>query len=157
MAQPQRPGGFDVNRLTTGQKVLLAGGVLYLISLFFPWLGADLGEFGDIPGFEIPDVSVNGWAGGMGTLSGILVIGLLIWEGLAAAGTNISMGTTSPALIGASIGGATFVFGIINFIQSLDGLRIGAWIGLIALVAIAYGAYVRFQESKVGGAAPPAA
>ena len=157
MAQPQRPGGFDMNRLTTGQKVLLGAGLLYLISLFFKWLGADLGGLEDIPGFEVPDVAVNGWAGGIGTLSGILVIALLVWEGLAAAGTNINLGTTSPALIGAVLGAATFVFGIINFIQSLDGLRIGAWIGLIALIGIAYGSYVRFQESKLGGSVPPPA
>ncbi|MGH2690984.1 MAG: hypothetical protein ACRDHM_00580 [Actinomycetota bacterium] len=154
MTQPQRPGGFDMNRLTTGQKVSLGAGILYLISLFFPWLGADLGEFADILGVDV-DTSVSGWAGGIGTLSGVMVIALLIWEGLAAAGTNVNLGNTSPALVGAILGAATVVLGIINFIQSLDGLQIGAWIGLIALLALAYGAYVRFQESKVGGSAPP--
>ncbi len=153
MTQPQRPGGFDVNRLTTGQKVLLAAGVLYLIAMFLPWLGADVGDLGEAFGIDVPDVSVNGWAGGIGTLSGILVIALLVWEGMAAAGVNV--GTASPAMIGAVLGGATAVFGLINFIQSLDGLRLGAWIGLIAIIGLAYGAYVRFQESRVAGSAPP--
>lgn len=153
MTQPQRPGGFDMNRLTTGQKVLLAAGVLYLISLFLPWLGVDFGDLGDAFGIDVPDASASGWTGTMGTISGILVIALLAWEGMAAAGVNI--GAASPAMIGAILGGATVVFGVINFIQSLDGLRIGAFIGLVAIVALAYGAYVRFQESKVGGSAPP--
>ena len=155
MTQPQRPGGFDVNRLTTGQKVLLAAGVLYLITMFFPWVGADLGDFGDAFGIDVPDVTANGFAG-IGMISGILVIALLVWEGLVAAGVNINMGTTSPALIGAILGGATAVFGLINFLSSLEGLRIGAWLGLVFSIALAYGAYVRFQESKVGGTAPPA-
>lgn len=149
MAQPQ--GGFDMNRLTTGQKILLGSGILYLISMFFPWLGADLGEFGDLLG-DLADVSVNGFAGGIGLISGIFVIALLVWEGLGAAGVKVNMGTASPALIGAILGGATAVFGVINFLTSLDGLRIGAWLGLIFSLALAYGAYVRFQESKVGAA-----
>ncbi len=156
MAQPQRPGGFDMNRMTTGQKVLLASGILYLISMFLPWIGADLGDFGDIAGIDIPDVTANGFAG-IGMISGILVIALLVWEGLVAAGVNVSMGTTSPALIGAILGGATAIFGLINFLASMEGLRIGAWLGLIFSLALAYGAYVRFQESKVGTVPPPVA
>ena len=149
MGQPQ--GGFDVNRLSTGSKILLGSGILYLIALFFPWLGADLGDFGDLlGGIDVPDVSVNGWAGGIGTLSGVFVIALLAWEGMAAAG--VKLGTASPAMVGAVLGGLTAVFGLINFIQSLDGLKIGAFIGLVAIVGLLYGAYVRFQESKVGPA-----
>jgi hypothetical protein len=155
MAQPQ--GGFDVNRLTVGQKILLGSGIIYLISLFFPWLGADLGDFGDLlGGLDVPDVSVNGWAGGIGTLSGVFVIGLLVWEGLSAAGVKVSMGTASPAMVGAILGGITAVLGLINFIQSLDGLKIGAFIGLVAILGLLYGAYVRFQESKVGTPPPVA-
>jgi hypothetical protein len=90
-------------------------------------------------------------------ISGILVIALLVWEGLVAAGVNVSMGTTSPALIGAVLGGATAIFGVINFLPSLGGLRIGAWLGLVFSIALAYGAYIRFQESKLGGTAPPPA
>lgn len=155
MAQPQRPGGFDMGRLTMGQKGLLLSGILYLISMFFPWVGADLGDFGDAFGIDVPDVTVNGFAG-IGMISGLLVIALLIWEGLVAAGVNINMGATSPALIGAVLGAATAVFGLINFLTSLDGLRIGAWLGLIFSIALAYASYVRFQESKAAGTAPPA-
>ncbi len=152
MAQPQRPGGFDVGRLSTGQKVLLASGALYLISLFLPWLGADLGDFGGI--IDVPDITANGWAGGIGTLSGVFVIALLVWEGLVASGVNVNVGATSPALVGAILGGLAGVFGIINFIQSLDGLKLGAFIGLVAIIGLLYGAYVRFQESKLGAAGP---
>jgi hypothetical protein len=151
----QTQGGFDVNKLSTGQKILLGAGILYLISLFFPWLGSDLGDLSGLIGIDVPDVSVNGWAGGIGTLSGVFTIGLLAWEGLSASGVKVGMGSTSPAMVGAVLGGVAGVLGIINFIQSLDGLKIGAFIGLIAILGLLYGAYVRFQESKL--AAPPAA
>ena len=159
MTQPQRPGGFDVNRLTIGQKTLLGAGILYLISLFLPWLGYgpdDLGGLGAIAGIDIPDVSVNGWAGGIGMLSGLFVIGLLVWEGMSAAGAKVSMGSASPALVGAVLGAITAGLGLVNFIQSLDGLKLGAFIGIVAILGLAYGAYVRFQESKLGAAPPPA-
>ncbi len=156
MTQPQRPGGFDVNRLSAGQKVLLGAGILYLISMFLKWLGADFGGLEEIAGIDIPDASVNGWAGGIGMLSGLFVIGLLVWEGMAAAGVNLNVGS-SPALIGAILGGITGVLGLVNFIQSLDGLRIGAYIGIVAVLGLLYGAYMRFQESKVGTAPPPPA
>lgn len=155
MTQPQGAGGFDVNRMTIGQKTLLGAGILYLISMFLPWLGADLGGLEDIAGIDIPDATVNGWAGGMGMLSGLFCIALLVWEGMVAAGVKVQMGQTSPALIGAILGALTAIFGLINFIQSLSGLRLGAYIGIVAVLGLAYGAYVRFQESKVGTAPPP--
>ena len=155
MTQPQGAGGFDANRMTIGQKTLLGAGILYLISMFFPWLGADFGDLGDALGIDVPDATVNGWAGGIGMLSGLFVIALLVWEGLAASGAKVQLGATSPALIGAILGAITAVLGLVNFIQSLDGLRIGAYIGIVAILGLAYGAYVRFQESKVGTAPPP--
>jgi hypothetical protein len=154
MAQPQRPGGFDMNRVSTGSKILLVAGLLLLIDLFLPWQSAGGGSIG---GFEIPGVSFNGFRG-LGILAGILAIALLVWEGLVAAGVNINMGNTSPALIGAILGGATALFTIITFLTMLSGVTWGAFIGLILALALAYGAYMRFNESKVGGGAmPPAA
>ena len=153
MAQPQRPGGFDVNRLTTGQKVLLGGGILYLIVLFFPWFGVG-GELGDLGEALGVDTSVSGFSG-LGVFSGILVFLLLVWEGMAAAGSGVKLGTTSPALVGAILGGLAALTGILNVLFNMSVAQISAWIGVVVAVALLYGAYVRFQESKVGGTAPP--
>jgi hypothetical protein len=151
MAQPQRPGGFDMARLTTGTKVVLAVSFLLFISLFLPWQDVLPGEFeafgvsGNISGFT-----------GIGVLVAILAIATIVWEGLLAAGVNINMGTMSPALIGAILAGATALFAIIKFLTSLSGVAWGAFVGLILALALAYGAYMRFQESKAGPLAPPA-
>ena len=153
MAQPQRPGGFDVNRVSTGSKILLVAGLLLLIDLFLPWQGFD---FGSVFGQDVGGVSINGFSG-LGILVGILVIALLVWEGLLVAGVNINMGTMSPALISAILGGATALFTLIKFLTSLDAIKFGAFIGLILALALAYGAFVRFNESKVGGTTPPVA
>jgi hypothetical protein len=153
MAQPQRPGGFDMARMSTGQKVLLVVGILLFIILFLDWQSVDLGEF---LGQDIGGVGASGFSG-IGVIVAILVIAMIVWEGLLAAGVNINMGTTSPALIGAIIAAATALFTIIKFLASLDSVSWPAFIGLVLGLVIAYGAYLRFQESKVGGLPPPPA
>ena len=155
MPQHDRPGGMDMRGVTTGQKILIAGSLLLFIDLFFPWQGVDLGEFGEIFG-DIPDANVSGF-NGLGVLVAILAIATIVWEGLLAGGVAINMGTMSPALIGAIVGGATAAFTIIAFLTKLTAIKWGAFVGLILALVVGYGAYVRFQESKVGAAPPPPA
>jgi hypothetical protein len=148
MAQPQRPGGFDMARMSTGSKIVLVVAILLFIDLFFPWQGVD---FGDFLGADLGSANVSGF-NGLGVLVAILCLGVIVWEGLLAAGVNVNMGTTSPALVGAILAGATALFTIIAFLTKLTAIKWGAFIGLILALAMAYGAYMRFQESK---AVPP--
>ncbi len=152
MAQPQRPGGFDMARMTTGSKVVLVTAILLFIDLFFPWQGVDFGEF---LGTDLGSANVSGFDG-LGVLVAILCIAVIVWEGMLAAGVNINMGTTSPALIGAGLAGATALFTIISFLTKLEAIKWAAFVGLVLALVMAYGAYLRFQESQAG-ARPPAA
>lgn len=147
----QRPGGMDMGRMSTGTKILLIGGLLLFIDLFLAWQGvAGVEAFG----IEVPGVNISGFSG-IGVFVAILVLGLIVWEALLAFGVNIQMGTTSPALISAILGGAVALFTIILFLTRLTAIKYGAFIGLILALVIAYGAYMRFQESTAGpGPAP---
>jgi hypothetical protein len=138
-------------RMSTGSKVVLTAAVLLFIDLFFPWQGVD---FGDFLGADLGSANVSGF-NGLGILVALLCIAVIVWEGLLAAGVNINMGTTSPALIGAILAGATALFTIIAFLTKLTAVKWGAFVGLVLALAMAYGAWMRFQESKA--AAPPAA
>lgn len=153
MAQPQRPGGFDMARMTTGSKIVLGTAILLFISLFLPWQGVGGGE---AFGIEVPGVNFNGFRG-LGILVAILCIAVIVWEGMLAAGVSINMGTTSPVLIGAALAGATALFTIITFLTMLSGVQWGAFVGLILGLVMGYGAYVRFQEGQAGAPPPPAA
>jgi hypothetical protein len=144
----QRPGGMDMGRMSTGTKILTIGGILLFIDLFLPWQGvAGVEAFG----IEVPGVNISGFSG-LGVFVALLVLALIVWEALLAFGVNIQMGTTSPALISAILGGAVAVFTIILFLTRLTAIKYGAFIGLILALVIAYGAYMRFQESKAGPA-----
>jgi len=157
MAQPQRPGGFSMTGLSTGSKILIVGCLLLFVDLFFPWQGIDFGGLGDFLG-DIPGASANiSGFNGLGVLVAILAIVTIVWEVLLAAGVAINMGTTSPALIGAVAGGLTAAFTIIAFLTKLTAIKWGAFVGLILALVVAYGAYIRFQEGKLGGTAPPPA
>ncbi len=67
-------------------------------------------------------------------------------------GVRINTGTMSPALISAIAGGVAALGGLISFVMSLDGVGFMAFIGLLVSLAVGYGAFVRFQESKVATA-----
>lgn len=140
-------------RMSTGSKVVLTAAILLFIDLFFPWQGVD---FGDFLGADLGSANVSGF-NGLGILVALLCIAVIVWEGLLAAGVNINMGATSPALIGAALAGATALFTIIAFLTKLTAIKWGAFVGLILALALAYGAWMRFQESKATAAPPPAA
>jgi len=154
MAQQPQAGGFNWGRLSMGSKGLLITGVLLFIDLFLPWQCVDL--FGGLIPGQSGNICVSGF-NGFGVLVAILALALIVWEALLAAGVAINMGTTSPALIGAILGGATALFAIITFVSRLTGVAWGAFVGLLVALAMAYAAYIRFQESKLGGTAPPPA
>ena len=89
---------------------------------------------------------------------GILLIILLIWEGiqLANAPVNLSIGVT-PSQGTAYLGFAVVVFGLLKFVLVVTNEpALGAWIGLVLLLAIAYGSWMRLQEPETAPP-PPAA
>jgi hypothetical protein len=148
--QPQsRPGGFDMGRLTMGQKLLGITALILLISLFLPWRSIGLeflgANFGNISGFS---------ASAFSYLVILGILGVLVLEGLMVGG--VLTGNFNGALISAIVGGVTALLAIIMFLTVLSGVTWGAFVGLLAALAMGYAAYVRFQESKTT-ALPPGA
>jgi hypothetical protein len=135
-----------------GSKAVLVSGLVLLIALFLPWNSAG---GGNVAGFEIPGFSINGW-NGLGLFAGILVIAVLVWEGMNLAGA-LSNVQAPKNQITAGLAAAAALFAIIRFFQALSGVSFGAFLGLLAAIALAYGAYLKFKEGAVGSAPPPPA
>ena len=58
---------------------------------------------------------------------------------------------------GAGLVLGTVVFGVIKFLFVVaNHASIGAWLGIILLLVLAYGGYMKMQEPKTAGSAPPA-
>lgn len=118
---------MDLSRMSQGQQIALAGGVLLAICLFLPW-------FGDI----------SGWEGQSST-----DIYMAITAGVAIGAALTGPGATS--IPGVTKSGATALLGGVALILVLwlvifdfpDGADrgIGILLSIVATAAIAYGGY----------------
>lgn len=131
--------GFDISKMSTASKILMGGGILYVIDAFLPWQRVDLGPLGS--------ASQSG-ASGLGVLNLLLAIALVAWEGIAVAGVDIK---APKALVSAALAAGIVIFTILKIIVDSEFLFIFAWIGLILALAIGYGGWMRWQEHQAGG------
>jgi hypothetical protein len=142
-------GGFDISGLTTASKIMLVSGILLLIDSFLAWqrVCIDLGDFGG----GCAGASAWGGDGGFaGAIMGILLIILVIWEvvQLANMTENLSIGI-APTKGSAYLGFAVVGFGILKFIIVLTSSvkpSFFGWLGLVLLVVLGYGSWMKFQE-----------
>jgi hypothetical protein len=131
------------NAIGRGAQLMLVGGVLLLIDLFFPW--QDFGnEFSDAVGV---DASFSGWRGFGGVMVGLLTIVLLAWLIVRLASVDIPL-PVSTAMSAAVIGTLILIFTIIKLLTILgDEATIWAWVGLVLAIVIAVGAFQTVNEA----------
>jgi len=150
----QRPT-CDMSKLTTADKILLGAGALFFIDTFLRWQ-----KF-----FCIKSVFISGCAtasawNGNGSFAGVLAalfsLALIAWIILHVAGVNLEFGVPASTIASVLVLG-TVLFAIIKFLFVIGNhSSYGAWLGLILTLVIAYGGYMKMQEPKTAGSAPPA-
>jgi hypothetical protein len=167
--------GFDMSKMSTAEKLLAGGSVLLLIDSFLPWqkFCADLGALGG----NVCVGSVSAWQGSggiFGVLMGLGAIALIVLGVLSmtGSGTSLNMGSMSTDKILGFLGLGVAAFGLLKFIFVLTNSPAwAAFVGLVLLVAIAYGAWQKIESSggfqmgdstggtttggTMGGAPPP--
>jgi hypothetical protein len=150
--------GFDMSKMSTAEKLLAGGSILLLIDSFFPWQSVDLG--GGV--LNLGSVSVNMWQGSgsiFGVLTGLLAIALIVVGVLSMTGSmaNMNMGSMSADKLTGFLGLGVAGFGLLKFIFALtESPGWGAFVGLVLLVAIGWGAWQKVQSSggfQMGGGA----
>jgi hypothetical protein len=153
-------GSFDIANVTMASKIVLVAGILLLVDSFLAWQKVCVSDIvGNAAGIPNYCAKANAWGGNggfAGLLMGILLIVLLIWEAVQLSNMqmNLSIGVT-PSKGSAYLGWAVVAFGLLKFMLVVSNEpAMGAWIGLILLIVIAYGSWMRFQEPE--SAAPPA-
>ena len=143
------------NGLSTAAKVLLVAGLLMFIDLFLDWQQVSIGPI---------TAGATGWAGGLGVITGLLVIALLLWEGAQLAGVTANL-TVPVALVSAGLAAGVALFAIIEFFTHDEVRHWPAWVGLILGIVIAVGGWLRLQtgperpiaRGTTAGTAPPPA
>ena len=148
--------GFDMSKMSTASKILLGAGILLLLDSFIlSWQKAcaDLGGLSGLAGVGNFCVKFTAWGGSAswaGVLMGLLCLALIIWEGIQVAGQSIDLGGQPASKISAYLGFGTAVFGLLKFVLVISNhASLGAYVGLILILAIVYGSWMRFQEPAV--------
>lgn len=145
----QRNSGFDMSGMSTASKILLIAGVLFIVDLFLPWNRVCFPIIGCL--------SVSGFHG-LGILNFLIALAIVVMEVLLLAGVNMQMGTTAQKMqIEAYLAFGLLLFTVIKILVDLTAIYLFAFIGLILALVVAYGGYMRWQESKVAPSAPPPA
>lgn len=157
----EKPSGFDMSKMSMADKIIAGAGILLLIDSFLKWQKVCF-DFGGVAGLGKTCPGVNAWSGSgsfFGLLMGLCVIVLLVWEGLQMAGAagNIKL-PISSSKASAYLGFGVVVFGVLKLLLVLTSdvkPSLFGWVGLILILAVGYGAWMKFQEPE--SAMPPAA
>lgn len=142
----QRPS-FDMNNLSTADKILLGAALLFVIDSFLPWQRVCI----EVPGFS-QCVSANAWGGDAplaGFIAGLLATLLLAAGAAGLAGVAMPPTMPMPTIISwLAFGTALFTLLKVLLIVGKSAFLF-AYIGLILAVAIAYGGWMKMQEARV--------
>jgi hypothetical protein len=134
----------NLRRLRAGEWLALVAGAALVVSLFLPWYE---GEDGDVSGFEAFSV-----------IDVLLVLVAAVAVTLAAMQAT----QTSPALP-VGFGVLTVTAGAIGTLLALfrlidspgaGGVAAGAWLGLVAVVAVTVGGWLSLKNEHVRGLPP---
>ena len=161
---------MDINRLTLGERIAAASGVLLLIVMFLNWFGIssedaqaqfESGDISEEEALEIGELAasqgltesstslkLNAWES-FGFIDIVLVLAAVAAIGFAAvkASQAVRLSVPSNAIVGGLgiLGALLVLYRIIDPPYSL-GREIFVFVGLLATAGIAYGGYRGMQD-----------
>lgn len=124
---------MDLRRLSWGDWVAAAAGVLMLVSLFLPWYSVNGVDQSAWQAMAVNDVIL--------TLAAVLAILAALFVGFRRM-TSFSVATTSLVLLPAGISLVITIWRLISPAPDGDvSIAIGAWLGLVAALGMMIGAW----------------
>jgi hypothetical protein len=139
----------DLNKLSTGDKVIGGSGIALFIFSFFPWFGVDT---------PIGTYSENGWSTVFSLLAILIGVAMVVVVALPAFGVELpELGMPwSQILFIAGIVAAALCLLQLLIGNSTSGFdldrKIGVFLGLLAAIGLAAGGFLRKQEGDEGSA-----
>jgi len=147
MAQ-QRPGGLDLSRLTTADKLIL-GGVGAL--LIWSWIPVWYSTFGKTAG---------AWNGATCFAAAFALLGVLLTVGRVTGMIDVHL-RVPAAYVDLGLAGLSVIFILLGLaIKPFGAFKFswGIFVGLVLALVWGYGAFMRYQEQGAGArpaAGPP--
>ena len=123
----------DPRRLSWGEWLAAAGGVLLFVSLFLPWYSVGGEKLSAWQAMSLDDVVL--------ALAAILAITAAVVVAFPRL-SSVSVATTALAILPAVVGLIVTIYRLVSPAPAGDAsLEIGAWLGLVATASIAVGAW----------------
>ena len=142
---------MDLSKLTTGEKIVLAAGVVLLIDLLFlPWHHIDLGLFSRS---RTAVQSPNAFWGVLALLVTAAMVTVVVVSRFTTAKLPDLPVPWGNVMFFAGATGAGLL--LLKLVVETDFLGFGAWLGILLGAAVAYGGFVMRNEAQA--AAPPPA
>ena len=126
----------NLSTLSRGTQLLVGAGVLLLIDMFLDWQSVDVGPF---------SAGENAWSGFWGVIMGLALLVLLAW--VIARVFDVQLPAELPE------GGIILGLGVLIFVFALlknlidDYSTLWSYIGVLLAAGVAYGAWLRNQET----------
>jgi len=147
----------DLSKLTTSDKLILGGGLAYLIFMFFPWYGIDLSIFGVSQSYDN-----TGWSYFFGGILPLILIGVMCSHVLVSsmsdtqlpdppvpwAQVHMGTGIVAAVLVVLRLLIASDDYGNIDTGVNLDR-KFGLFLAVIAAIVVAVGGVKKSQEGDV--------
>jgi hypothetical protein len=138
----------DPRRLSWGDWIAGAAGVLLIVSLFLPWYSANGQQVNAWQSMAFDDVIL--------AITGALAVGAAVVVGIKRL-AGFSVGATSLAIMPAVIGLIVTVYRIVSPAPPEDvSLQAGAWLALVSALAIFVGSWEGAQDEGPARRSPQA-
>jgi hypothetical protein len=131
----------QLQSLSLGRKLILAGGVLLLIDTFLAWQKVSFSA----GGVEFGSATANGWHGFWGVLLGLMTVAIVAWVIARMFGVEMPEGIPE-GVVALALGGLILLFAVLkNLIDDYSAWA--SYLGIVLAAVIAYGAWLNFQQS----------
>ncbi|HEX7244630.1 MAG TPA: hypothetical protein VF245_03585 [Solirubrobacterales bacterium] len=151
---------MDLYKLSAGEKISTASGILLFVFMFFDWFGV---EVSGVPGFSgtISGVGGSAWDA-LDVIPIFLVVAILAAVGVAVV--RLTDADLEPAIslntIVAVLGALAFLLILYRIVDPPGGgqfggvsvdttLQVGIFLGLLSAAGIAYGGYSAMREEGI--------
>ena len=154
---------MDVNRLSTGQKIAGAAGLLLFIDLWMSWYGVDLSSVTGVNQSIIQasgvDTTATAWQA-FGFTDILLAITAILAMALAVTTmNNMRLNLPFPLATATAAAGALMTVIVLYRIINQPGpnklvtVQWGAYVGLVLVALVAYGGYRSMNDRPAGAPA----
>ncbi|MBP7930434.1 MAG: hypothetical protein KAZ88_07235 [Acidimicrobiia bacterium] len=136
-----------MDKLSTGNKVLVGGAIVLFISMFLPWFSVSIGGFGaDANGFDVGGIVMLGWL--LCTVAAVIAV----LRRLEIISMPATMGPLTPSQLELLLAAVGFLFILIKALTGEDytDRALGLFVGLLASAATVAGGYLEVTADKSG-------